>query len=256
MATGRTVEKWTRVYLDGWDLSSQAMNIGPLTWQFDEVEITSLADGTKGYLPGQPSVHPGTLNGVFDNTATTGLHIIASGAAGAGAPHNLMVPIGIRGEPAFTDPCWFSYNEVLEYGEVLDGGAATVTMPFSQNAGDAATPAWFKPWGYLLHAKGAETAVNSAVGADNLGNSTGYIMAWQLFTSDGTVTLKIQHADTNSDGSFADLTGATSGSIDASTTPTAGMVVLGTAAVKRYLRWQLAFGSASTATFALAYGKS
>lgn len=49
---------------------------------------------------------------------------------------------------------------------------------------------------------------------------------------------------------FAALSGATSGSIDASVTPVSGMVALGvTAAVRRYTRWQLAFGTATTATF-------
>jgi hypothetical protein len=70
----------------------------------------------------------------------------------------------------------------------------------------------------------------------------------------GTVTLKAQEADTNSDGDFGDITDATSGSITAAVSPKSGMIALDAdASIKRYLRWQLAFGTANTATFACAF---
>jgi hypothetical protein len=77
-----------------------------------------------------------------------------------------------------------------------------------------------------------------------------------LFSSDGTVTLTAQEADTNSNGSFANITGATSGSITAAVAPKHGMVATSTTyAIKRYLRWQLAFGTASTATFLIGFSR-
>ena len=80
-------------------------------------------------------------------------------------------------------------------------------------------------------------------------------MAYHLFTSDDAVTLKGQHAAANEDGSFADLGGCTSGSIDASAAPVSGFVVTTakTTTVNRYLRWQIDLGVANTATFALAF---
>jgi hypothetical protein len=68
------------------------------------------------------------------------------------------------------------------------------------------------------------------------------------------LTLKVQDAATNSNGSFSDLSGATSGSITAAVTPQSGMVALGTTAtVRRYLRWQLVFGTATTCSFTAAF---
>jgi hypothetical protein len=86
-------------------------------------------------------------------------------------------------------------------------------------------------------------------------SAKGGIFAYQLFSSDGAVTLSIDDAAANTgDGDFAALSGATSGELDASSAPVSGMVALATdATVRRYIRWQAAFGTATTATFALAF---
>ena len=76
---------------------------------------------------------------------------------------------------------------------------------------------------------------------------------YQVFAGDGTATISVEDATTNSDANFAALTGATSGEIDFST-PTAGIVAIGrTATVRRYLRWQISLNTATTVTFALAF---
>jgi len=79
MAVGRTAARWTRVYVDGYDVSGMARTIGPLDSVYDEAEMTAMADGVKTYLPNHPHVNVGTLNTVFDNTATSGIHALASG---------------------------------------------------------------------------------------------------------------------------------------------------------------------------------
>ena len=98
------------------------------------------------------------------------------------------------------------------------------------------------------------TAANTATGVDDLFTGTtstngGYLW-YHILTADGTATVKAQNASTNSDGSFSDITGATSGSVDASAAPKFG--VAATAAgltVTRYLRWQIALGTATTLSF-------
>jgi hypothetical protein len=107
----------------------------------------------------------------------------------------------------------------------------------------------------VLHPLGAETAASTAAGIDDTAaSSLGGIMVYHLMSSDGTLTIKVQEGAGNTDGDFADLSGATSGSIDASVTPVSGMVALSTtAAVKRYLRWQIALDTATTATFFVAF---
>jgi hypothetical protein len=76
---------------------------------------------------------------------------------------------------------------------------------------------------------------------------------YQVFAGNGTATLKVQDAATNTNPSFADLSGATSGSVNCAT-PSAGVVAISTTAtVRQYLRWQIVFGTATTVTFALAF---
>lgn len=252
MATGRTTDNNIRFYADGYDWSGMTRSVGPLIWTFDEGDQTCLTDGVKNVLLGQPMVGVGTLNGVFDNTATTGLHILASGA---GVMRTVMVPIGIRAAPAQGDPVYMGEFEQKDYMGVTGSVATYATVAFAQSSARASTFLYDKPWGWLLHAKGAETAVNTAVGIDDNGAATAFggYLVYQVFAGNGTATIKVQDAATNSNGSFSDLSGATSGSIDCST-PKYGRVAIGrTATVRQYLRWQIVFGTATTVTFALAF---
>lgn len=253
MATGRTHLRYVRVYADGYDLSGYTRQIGPLEIEFAADAMAALTDEVKNVLPDHASIGVGELNGFFDNTATSGLHAAASGA---GVKRTLLVAIGIRGAPAQGDPAWMGQFEQLGYHAVPEDGYVVANIPFGMHAFDGATLLYDKVWGTLLAPLAARTAVNSAVGVDDNGAATtrGGLMCYQLLSSNGTVTLKTQDAATNADGSFADITGATSGSINASVTPAAGIVALGnTATVRRYIRWQLAFGTATTASFCLAF---
>jgi len=65
------------VYQDGYDLSGFGRTIGPLQNEWSEVDMTAtMSDTARGYYAGEPQVNVGTLNAVFDNTATTGLHTV------------------------------------------------------------------------------------------------------------------------------------------------------------------------------------
>lgn len=253
MATGRTTPNWLRVYADGYDLSGYATQIGPLMQEFGFTPFRAFTDEVQGGLNDRAALGIGTLNGILDNN-TNALHEIASATR---AKRVCMVAVGIRAAPAQGDPAYCGEFEQGGYTAVpAESGLVAVNVPFRKTSGVAASLLYDKPWGTLLHAKNAETAVNAATGVDDKGAATtrGGFLCYQLFSSNGTVTLKVQDAATNADGSFSDISGATSGSIDASSTPKSGIVALAmTATVRRYLRWQLVFGTATTATFALAF---
>jgi hypothetical protein len=249
MTTGRTILKHTRFYADGYEWSGGLRAIGPLQNTYDETDLTTILDAVKGYLPAHSTLGIGTLNGVLDNTATTGLHILASGAAGT--KRTVMVAIGIQAAPAQGDPVYL--GEFEQQGYYQEG--PYVSIPFALPSETSTTLLYSKPWGWLLHANGAETAVNTAVGIDDIGASTAFggYLCYQVTAGNGTATIKVQDAATNANGSFSDLSGATSGSIDCST-PKYGIVALGrTATVRRYLRWQIVLGTATTVTFCLGF---
>lgn len=251
MATGRSTSRHIRAYLDGYDMSGYSRSVGPLKWEYEEADLTcQMSDAVKGYLPGLASISPGTLNGVFDNTATTGLHVIASSVAS----RKLMIPIGIRAAPAAGDPVFMGYFVQTGYNGELVGPSVYANVPFGEwDASDF--PAYDVPWGNLIHAKAARTAANTAVGIDDYGAATakgGYMM-YQVFAGDGTATITMEDAATNTNPSFAALTGATSGELDCSAVQK-GIVELGVGAtVRQFLRWQLSLNSASTVTWAIAF---
>jgi hypothetical protein len=221
-----------------------------MTVSMAEADASTFGDGVKSYIGDVSTVNIGTLNTVLDTTTGASYdRINGSGYRVA------MFPIGIQAAPAQGDPCFVcELTQTEAMTEVSSGSVLTISAKFAGWSNTAASVLYANPWGRLLHAKAAETAVNTAVGIDDTGASStagGYMM-YQLFTSNGTVTLKTQDAATNTNPSFADL--VASGSLNASVTPAAGIVTLSkTATVRRYLRWQLVLGTATTATFALAF---
>jgi len=251
MATGRTHAKHWRVYASGYDLSSHTLTFGPLTETYSDEGVATLTDAVKGTLPGRATIGIGTLNGVFDNTATTGLHIVA----GTTAKRVVMAAGGIRTAPAAGDPVFAGEFEQLGYHAITnDDGIVTVSIPFGASSAAASSLAYGRPWGRLLHALSAATAANSATGAgvDNAAASTaGGFFVYQVTAGDGTATLSVD--DSADDSSYSALSGATSGELDM-TSRQSGIVALGTTAtVKRYLRWQVSLNTATTVTFASAF---
>lgn len=254
MTNGRTVLKDWRVYIDGRDMSGYTRSFGPLACTFDEGIDDALTLAVKGTLLGNAMVSMGTLNGIYDNTAMVGLHAIMKGA---GVQRNVMLACGIQAPPANNDPVFC--GRFLQLGYQGDPGVNPVTasIPFGNSSAQAGNLLYAKPWGVLLHALAERTAANTAVGLDQLAEThKGGFMMYQITSADGagnmTAAIKVQDADTNSDGSFGDL--LSSGTINCVNGGVSGIVTLAkTATVKRYVRWQLALGTATKVTFALAF---
>ena len=242
----RTNTKHIRIYVDGYDLSGYIRDAGTLSWLYDAVPDACITDEVKNVLLGQPSISLGPINAVLDNDAAGLFTVFKS----PGMYRYATIALGQLTAPAAGDPFFSWYLAQKDFSHVEGGGFVSVNLTFD-TAGTGFT-ACGKPWGLNIHPKAIRTAVNAAVGIDSgvTTSSLGGIFVYHLFSSNGTITLKAQDAATNLDASFADITGATSGIIDASTTPTGAMVALGvTQTIRRYWRGQLAFGTATTATF-------
>lgn len=262
MATGRTLPKWMRVYADGYDISGFGRTIGPLELTHDEADLTAyMGDVVKGYLRNGAHANVGTFNAVFDNTAVTGIHALMNIS---GISRTVMVPIGSQAAPIDGDVCFGGVFLHKGYQETEDGGAVTVTLPFTGWAANAASLLYASPWGQVIHVNAVRlvaTGVNTLVGFDNptvAQTIHGGIFMWQVFAGDGTATIKMDDSATNlNDASFAPVALATSGEIDFTGGGFAGIVALpntgASAIVRRYLRWQIAFNAATTITFASAF---
>lgn len=254
---------------------------------------TYLVTYTTTVSAGDVAIQDGTANGTTRSTAGTFEELFTAGAAvfrfyspsggftgtidnvsvqeystGLNADHdikNVMVAIGTNAAPAAGDYVYAWQMEQTAQQVEQGTGFVAVNIPFG-GASSQSTLTYKRPWGRLLHPYSVRlkaTGVNGAnagVGIDDIATTSalGGIFIYHLYSSDGTVTLSAEDADgTNTDGDFAGSsldTVATSGAIDASVIPKSGMVALATdRAVRRYLRWQIAFGTATTCTFASAF---
>ena len=260
MATGRIRQKDYRCYVNGYDLSGYSRTIGPLSIEYDEADLTAyMSDTTKGYLPNQPKVNLGTLNAVFDNTVTVGLH---AQMATAGVSKNVIVPIGIRAAPAQGDPCFGGTFLDSAYQVTNNGGAVTATIPFAGWAADATTRDYDLAWGILLHENVARLTAagpNDQLGFDNpagAATAKGGFMIYQVLATSGaghTATISVDDAAANTvDGDFAPLAGCSTGSI-AMPVGQCGIVIPTTLTIRRYLRFQIAFGTATSLTWVCAF---
>lgn len=245
----RTHLKHWRAYVNGVDVSGTARSIGALTWAFGAEPDTALTDGCKNILIGQGEIKADALNAFLENDAA---QLFVNQAQ---TTRNVMFAMGANAAPVAGNPIFAWKFEDVGYKADQGSGFVSATLPFGDSS-YASTLTYKRPWGFLLHANATRTAVNSSTGLDDNAASSalGGIFIYHLHSSNGTVTLKAQDAATNADGSFADITGATSGSVDASVTPKHDMIALALGStVRRYTRWQLAFGTATTATFTLGF---
>lgn len=251
MATGRTVgSRFTRAYVDGYDMSGYARSVGELSWGFTPNEGAVLDDAVIGAYPGQCTISIGDINGVMDNRAD-GMH--DEFASASDAVRDVMIPIGIRAAPADGDPVFCAQVAQNAYQASVADEMLTVNMDlgsWDERAGS--TGSYPIPWGYVIHAKGAETGVNAGSAGTTGGGQTtgGGFMMYQLFgASTGTITLKIEDS---TGGAWSEL--VSSGVLTQTSTGQSGIVALAEGGtVDTDLRWQLVLGTATTTTFALAF---
>lgn len=257
MTTGRTLNKHSRVYVSGFDLSGFSRMVGPLEITHEEADMTvDMSDTVKSYLRNRTHVNLGMLNALLDNTPTTGIHDVLKSSGGS---RTVIVAKGIRTAPAAGDPAFGGTFIHKAYQVESPGGAVVLTIPWSGWAVNATSLDYAHPWGTLIHANGAETAANTAnSGIDNPeagATALGGFFVYQVLAAAGssTMTATLSVDDSANNSSWLALSGATSGSI-ACNVRSAGMVALGTAdAVRRYLRWQISLGTATSVTFVSAF---
>lgn len=247
----RTLKRWSRAYVNGYDLSSNAQSIGPLGLDYgSDSGEPALNWEVRGSLPDTPTITIGDLSGVFDDTATSGIHAVLS----AQGEHTIMVPIGFLAAPTLGDPVFGGKFECLNY-QVTPPSNGIVTLTASYGPARPVSQNYDKPWGRLLNALQARTGANSSSGYDGGAATTagGWLM-YQITAYAGTGSATISVDDSADGSSWLALAGATSGAIAHTSIPAAGIVQLSkTATVRRYLRYQLSLSTLTSVTFALAF---
>ena len=249
---GRTHKKHTRVYIGGYDFSGYANEIGPLIWEFDTPGMTCFTDNIQSGLPNHTRITPSGMKGVFDNTETSGLHVVIADGTLEGTAHNMTVVLGDRAAPDEGDPCFCGEFLLDDYKGQTGEGMLAATMTFG--LWDASSLIGYsKPWGVLLHANAAATAANTGSADHDNGAATaaGGWLIYHVLAGDGTATISIDDSANGTD--WTALTNATSGEVDCSSVSSGIVALTATADVRQYLRWQISLNTATTVTFVLAF---
>lgn len=111
MATGKTVNKYVVVKMDNAAgavqiITASVSKLGALGKQFDAPDVTTFADGWKNFLIAMHGQDV-DLEGPFNNTATTGAHIIFSGIVGLmSATFTFAAVFGVGAAGTTGDPQW------------------------------------------------------------------------------------------------------------------------------------------------------
>jgi len=257
MTTGRSLVDFQSVYIDGYDLSAYLFDVGEIGVEYPQYSQACFSDSIPGVVVGKPTVSAGPLLGVFDNTATTGLHVLSSAAQGT--LRHISILRGVRAVPAIGDDVFCAPVYQTGYKSIGDG---LVTCRTDLSGADVDTALLYDEfWGKVLHTMvtcGAANASDTAGTVDNGAATTG-VGGWMMYHiysvagGAGTVTISIDDSALGT-GDWLALSGATSGAIAYSAAPTSGIIQLGvTADIRRYTRWQYAeAGGATDAVFALA----
>ena len=176
------------------------------------------------------------------------MHVLHSSTSGQ---DYVCVAIGAGAAPAAGNPffAWYMYQK--SYKTATGSGFLSATLEYEPSTGFVT---YGKPWGTIILPLTAKTAANSANnGVDNtISTALGGIFYYHATGgNDSTVTLTLEDSDDNgSTDAWASVTGATSGAVDPTSAPVAGMVNLSaTLTIKRYVRWQVATTGTAVSLF-------
>lgn len=147
--TGRTVEDFVNLKLSSGAamVSIPISSIGDVGLDYPEEDMTAFVDAVKGVLVGQPDFSL-DIEGPFDNTATTGSHIILAAKNGVNTASSFDIQFGIRhaweaGEPQFGCSAVVASNSgVMVTGYKVAGGKFKATLRMIAGSASAAIPAW------------------------------------------------------------------------------------------------------------------
>jgi hypothetical protein len=262
MASGRTLQRFTRFYQNGYDLTGETRAIPALGAQAEALIDSGLNWEIQGGLPGRAAITTPRISTIFrvETDAADSPYDWITGMNNQ-LVQQLITP-GLRAAPAMGDPAYMAVQQQLPAKLAWDAPLLTTTLDyaptwFDGNAG-AGMMNYAEPWGVLLHPMGAETAASTATGHDGEAATThgGWLLVQvQSMTGAGSVTFKVQDAASNLNASFADVAGL-SVSIASTAVPGSAVAQAATSAtIRQYTRFQIVLTGVTSVTFALALAR-
>lgn len=225
--------RYTRMYVNGYDLSGDARTFSTIEDSFAEADMTGWSESVFNFLAEQRRM-----------TAVRGFQALANDTASSGAysvlnsPGNtsmvLAMCFGGGGEPAVPDPAYFMAGLQVADPVGFDGASVAITadfLPDQQQLADGSNP-----WGYVLRGPttlSATLAASSTTSVDFgsvVGSTTNgwHALLQVISTASGNFAFKIR--DSTDDTAWADL-----GSFSLDGSAIATEYITGTTQVDRYV---------------------
>ena len=228
MAAGKNkILRWLRIFVNGYNLSGDARNIGEMANAFEAVDMTGWSQALRRYLPNmRRQVGVNGFQALANDTSLSGAHSVMKTPGDV----NVSVLFGALAEPTYGDPAYLLSGAQINAAMGWDGEAAVISGNFVPDGGASD----YSPLGLVLHPETGRSATFTGTALDNGAAS---LVGWQanlhLTTAvSGNFALIIEHSATGAWageqatlGSFT-LTGAAVGSENIS----------GAGTVERYVR--------------------
>jgi hypothetical protein len=144
MATGKTNARYIKVLLDdvgdsNRDISASVSDVSGVGLDYSPTDVTAYSDGVINFTLGHPAAEI-DISGPFNNTASTGGHVVLSGIINAPltqTSYTLTVQFGIRAAATTGDPEFEGEYYVTSYLVQGDGTYTAHLVPATSTA-----PAW------------------------------------------------------------------------------------------------------------------
>jgi len=195
--SGKTHGKYTRVIVDGVDLSGDMRTIGSMGVTWEPADYSGF-QAVRDFGTGMGRVVLDGFQALFSNTASTGSHTELS----ALESYYVTVALGIREAPTVGAPAFAATLEQGSYVPDVSQGSVTLAASFFSPTTETIDS---KVWGHIL-ATGATLSASSSSGSiDNGASSANGAAAFLhvVATSSGNYALKIE--DSANDSAWSDL---------------------------------------------------
>jgi hypothetical protein len=138
---GKTHSKWVTVSYNSQLVTCSIDSLGGIGINWDTVEVTTLCNSIKERLIGQGDVSI-SASGPFNNTATTGGHIVVEPLNGNPTGATLLISIGSGAAPTTGDAKFTVTNMGVDNYMVAASTGGAVTASWNWTPRPGATAAW------------------------------------------------------------------------------------------------------------------
>lgn len=194
------LEKYARIYVDGYNMSGDARSFSSVGSAYGEVDMTGWSNTSRQWLTDKHlTAGIEGLQAHFNDTASSGsFDLLKDSAAGK----EVALLFGGNAEPEFGDPMYMLAAAQMSANSTFDSQAGILNATFRADVVDYNE--W--PWGHILH---PETNISITTTGSTLDNGVASTNGWHamlhLVDADagGAWTLKVRHS--TDDISYSDL---------------------------------------------------